>query len=130
MVGVMGVITAITVPLIADAMDRYEVISASQQVASTVRSARFQAVARNQVLEVQFDLEAGEYRVFEDGGVTPVGELQRLPTGVSFDAGSAVMVEIQPTGRVTGAATITVSNGNEVNDRTITVSTSGRVQLQ
>src|SRR3990167_7595899 len=70
-VAVVSVMAAMTVPTVAGAMDRYYILSAGQQVASTIRAARFQAVSRNQSLEVVLDLDAGEYQVFEDGGVTP-----------------------------------------------------------
>jgi prepilin-type N-terminal cleavage/methylation domain-containing protein len=129
-VGLVAVLAAVTVPLVAGAMDRYYILSAGQQVASTIRAARFQAVARNQTLDVVFDLAAGEYQVFEDGGVTAVGTAQQLPRGIGFGGESATTVEIAPNGRVTTAATIRVTNGNVDDDRTITVSTSGRVQLQ
>jgi len=129
-VGLVAVMAAVTVPTVAGAMDRYYINSAGQQVASTIRTARFQAVARNQNLEVRFDVAPGQYRVFEDGGVTAVGEVQRLPTRVSFGDGSAAVVDLQPDGRVPTVATITVTNGNAADDRTITVSISGRVQLQ
>ncbi|OFW01871.1 MAG: hypothetical protein A3I61_02455 [Acidobacteria bacterium RIFCSPLOWO2_02_FULL_68_18] len=129
-VAVVSVMAAMTVPTVAGAMDRYYILSAGQQVASTIRAARFQAVSRNQTLEVVLDLDAGEYQVFEDGGVTPAGDAQLLPTGISFGEDSATTVEVAPNGRVTTAATITVTNGNADDDRTITVSTSGRVQLQ
>jgi prepilin-type N-terminal cleavage/methylation domain-containing protein len=129
-VALAAVMAAISVPQVVAGMERYYINSAGQQVVSTIRAARFQAVTRNEILEVQFDLDAGEYQVFEDGGVTPVGGVQQLPTDISFAAGSAAMVEINTNGRVTTAANITVTNGNAEEDRTITVTTSGRVQLQ
>ena len=129
-VALAAVMAAISVPQVVAGMERYYINSAGQQVVSTIRAARLQAVTRNEILEVQFDLDTGEYQVFEDGGVTAVGGVQRLPTDISFAAGSAAMVEINTNGRVTTAANITVTNGNAEEDRTITVTTSGRVQLQ
>ena len=129
-VALAAVMAAISVPQVVAGMERYYINSAGQQVVSTIRAARLQAVTRNEILEVQFDLDTGEYQVFEDGGVTPVGGVQRLPTDISFAAGSAAMVEINTNGRVTTAANITVTNGNAEEDRTITVTTSGRVELQ
>jgi len=130
-VGVVGVLTAITVPMIAGAMDRYEVTSASQQVASTIRTARLQAVARNRNTRVRFDFPAaGQYQTeVQDPGWTPLGAVQLLPPDVSF--GAAATVQFGPNGRLVGAAAaITLTNGNAGSDRTINVTASGRIELQ
>ena len=111
-------------------MDRYEMISTGQQVTSTIRSARFQAVARNTALRVRFDYPAtGQYQVVLDSnGTTAICAMQYLPDGVTFGASTDVAFDIA--GRVTtGAATIVVTNGNADYDRTTSVSTSGQVQL-
>lgn len=127
---VIGIVAGLSAPLISGAMDQYYMTSAGQQVASTIRAARFQAVARNETLEIQFDAETGEYRVFENDGVTPAGEVQRLPTDISF-GDEVADIEIEATGRApdTCPCTIVVTNDNE-DTRTITVATSGRVRLQ
>ena len=65
-VGLVAVVAGMAVPTIAAGMRRYSLISASQGVASTIRSARFQAVAKNRTLRVRFNCpEAGQYRVVE-----------------------------------------------------------------
>jgi hypothetical protein len=117
-------------------MDRYYIISAGQQVASTIRAARFQAVARNSNVRIRFDVPAaGQYQTEVQDPDTldweSLGEVQYLPTDISFGDGVAD-VEIEPTGRApdTCPCTIVVTNGSEEDDRTITVSTSGRIQLQ
>ena len=135
-VAVIGVVAAITVPMVGDAMDRYSVISASQQVASTVRAGRFQAVARNTTVRVRFDSPAaGQYeREVYDADTTSwvSADSQYLPSGVSFTAPPAE-VKFDASGRLPygdPVATIVVSNGNAAADRTITVSLSGRIQAQ
>jgi prepilin-type N-terminal cleavage/methylation domain-containing protein len=134
---VIAILAGLTVPILAGAMDRYYIISAGQQVASTIRATRFQAVARNRNTRVRFDSPAaGQYQSEVWNTVTlawdSLREAQNLPRDVSFGDGT-VDVEFAATGRLpagAAAATIVVTNGNAADDRTITVSTSGRVQLQ
>lgn len=126
----VAVMAGISVPTIAGAMQRYTVISASQQVVSTIRGARVQSVGKNRVLKVHFELAAGTFQVL-DADDNPVGDLFTLPAGVKFDAATAD-VEFDTAGRVDPAVapvTIVVSNDAEDDQRTITVTTSGRVQL-
>ena len=133
---VISIMAAMTVPMIAGAMERYYVISAGQQVASTIRLARFQAVARNSNVQITFDEAAGTYQteVWDsvDMAWDALGEVQILPRDITF-VGAPADIAIEPTGRTADTAgcpcTITVSNEND-DTRTITVSRSGRVQLQ
>lgn len=127
-VGLVAVLGAMSVPAIAAAMDRYALITTSQQVVSTIRSARLQAVARNMVLKVRMDFPAdGQYQVV-DAADAQVGEIQTLGQGISF--GGFTDVQFSTSGRLGAPITITVTNGNEAQDRTISVSTSGQVRLQ
>lgn len=128
----VAVLAGVAVPMVAAGVERYTLISASQQVASTIRAARFQAVGRNRVNYVRFDYPAsGQYQIREMVGGVEVdgGDVQNLPNGVSFGDG-AVDVQITAAGRVTTGSTIVVSNGDAAQDRTITVSQSGRVVLE
>ncbi len=131
--GLVGVLAGVAAPSITAGLRRYSLISASQQVVSTIRSARHQAVGRNAILRVRFDHPAvGQYQVL-DAADAAVGDVQFLPTGAAFGAVSGD-IQIATSGRVTDlaatptAATIVVSN-DDGQSRTITVSASGRVQL-
>ena len=78
------------------------------------------------------DPAAGQYRVL-DAADSPVGDVQVLPAAAAFGSISGDL-EIDPEGQVTpltgpSPATIVVSNGDTDQDRTITVSGSGRVQV-
>jgi len=65
-VGVMAVVAAIAVPTIGAVMRRYALNNLAQQVAATIRSARYTAVAKNKVVRVRFDCPADdEYRMVE-----------------------------------------------------------------
>ena len=55
-VGFVSVLAAMSGPPIQAGMARYALLSASQGVAGTIRTARFQAVARNQILRVRFTI--------------------------------------------------------------------------
>ena len=133
-VALIAVLAGLSVPAIEAGMQRYSLISASQQVVSTIRSARHQAIGRNATLRVRFDYPAaGQYQVL-DAADAAVGDVQYLPEGASFGAVSGDL-QINTSGRVTdlagnpAAATIVVSN-DDGQSRTITVSASGRVQLR
>ena len=154
--GLVAVVTGAAIPSIMSGMRRYSLISASQQVVSTIRAARHQAVGRNATLRVRFDCPAdNQYRIVEvteDAGIDadvnrcdyasypfPAGDsdpatlpnldgaVQYLPQGANFSAVSGD-IQITPSGRMTTAETIVVSN-EDGQSRTITVSASGRVQL-
>jgi len=57
-VGLIAVLAATTAPSIAGGMRRFTLTSASQQVASTIRTARYQAVGKNMTVRVRFDYPA------------------------------------------------------------------------
>lgn len=130
-VALISVLAGTAAPIVAEGIRQYAINSAGQQVASTIRAARFQAVARNQTLAVRFDYPAaGQYQVVDTA--TPpnaVGEVQRLPDGITFGVGFTNL-QISNAGRMTAASNIVVTNGSAEHDRTIVVSTSGRIQLQ
>jgi type II secretory pathway pseudopilin PulG len=130
--GLIVVIGGATVPTVAEGMKRFALTSASQQVASTVRAARYQAVGRNTTLRVRFDYPSdGQYQIL-DNMDAEVGPIRFLPQGASFESISGD-IEINSSGRVTALAgalpvTIVVTN-TEGATRTLSVAGSGRVEL-
>jgi len=140
-VALVAVMAGISTPVVAGAMARYNVTSAAQQVASTIRSARFQAVGRNARLRIVFTSSTRQYsrQVWDPvdaawEGVTQAGnagtDAATLPVGVSFATGVPANLEFGTDGRPTAAATITVTKGDSTANRTISVATSGRVTVQ
>jgi type IV fimbrial biogenesis protein FimT len=128
-VAMVGVLAGIAAPAVAAGMDRYEVISASQQIASTVRSARYQAVGKNMVLRVRFDYpETGQYQVVDADDVA-VGTVKYLDDDISF--GDFTDLEFSTAGRLTSGVetSVVVTNGDTDHDRTIVVSKNGQVEL-
>jgi prepilin-type N-terminal cleavage/methylation domain-containing protein len=68
-VGLVGVMAGIAIPEITAGMRRYAVTSASQQIASAIRTARFQAVSQNRTMRVRFNCPAaGQFRIVEVTG--------------------------------------------------------------
>lgn len=133
-VALVAVLAGIAVPQLAGAMTRYALINASQQVVSTIRNARVQAVGKNRVARVRFNFPAaGQYQVL-DSADAALGSVQILPNGAAFGVISGD-VEFNTSGRAThvggGAAPVTIvmSNGTAAQNRTITISASGRVLL-
>lgn len=127
----ISVMAAITVPTVAAGLTRYQIISATQQVASTIRSARIQAVGKNQTLRVRFNAPAATQYQIVDAMDAAVGSVQALPTGVTFVAVSGD-IEFNTSGRVTAVGgpipiTVVVGNGDADQNRTLTISPSGRV---
>lgn len=128
-VALISVLAGMTAPAVSAGMERYEVISASQQVAGTIRSARYQAVGKNMILKVRFDFpEAGQFQIV-DADDDAVGLIQYLDDDIQF--GDFTDLEFSTSGRLTSgvAASIVVTNGNDAHDRTVVVSKTGQVEL-
>jgi Tfp pilus assembly protein FimT len=85
MVGaVMTIVAAIAIPQVALALRRYALNNASQQVASTIRAARYAAVSKGTTLRIRFNCPAtGQYRVVE---VTSLSAIDQDPARCSNTA--------------------------------------------
>jgi prepilin-type N-terminal cleavage/methylation domain-containing protein len=134
-VALVAVLAGMVAPAVTAAMDRYELISASQQVVSTIRAARIQAVARNSRVRTRVVQVAppapDEYQneLWDGAAWVALSGVNELADDLSF--GGSVNIQFETNGRMIGApVSITVSNGDAAQDRTISVSTSGQVQLQ
>jgi prepilin-type N-terminal cleavage/methylation domain-containing protein len=128
-VALVAILAGVSAPVVAGGMARYNLTTAGQQVASTIRAARFQAVGRNIALKVRLNFPAaGQYRIVQDADDAPAGDVQTLPTGITFSA--PVDVRVSPAGRFLADAPFRITNGTVATDRVITVARSGRVTLQ
>ena len=127
-VALVATMAAMTVPSVQGAIARYDLLTSGQQVVSTIRAARIQAVSRNQILKVRFDFPAaGQYQVV-DAVDAAVGLPQTLGAQITF--GAFTDVQFTTAGRLAAPVVITVTNGTAAQDRTINVSASGQVRLQ
>jgi prepilin-type N-terminal cleavage/methylation domain-containing protein len=128
-VAIIGILAGFTAPAVSAGMDRYELISASQQVAGTIRSARYQAVGKNMILKVRFDYpEAGQFQIVDADDIA-MGSVQYLDDDIEF--GEFTDLEFSTSGRLTSglAASVVVTNGDDDQDRTVVVSKNGQVEL-
>lgn len=128
-VALISVLAGMTAPAVSAGMDRYEVISASQQVAGTIRSARYQAVGKNMILKVRFDFpEVGQFQIV-DADDAAIGVVQHLDDDIQF--GAFTDLEFSTSGRLTSgvAASIVITNGDVDQNRTVVVSKNGQVEL-
>ena len=143
-VGLVAVMGAATVPAVAGGLARYSLTNATQQVASTMRAARFHAVGTNRNVRVVLNADTDTYyrEAFVGGAwvrITRTGEQDAaasetfsLPDGISFAAGVPEDVEFDTQGRLedNAALTITVTNGNEAYDRSVVISARGRTTIE
>ena len=143
-VGLVAVMAAATVPAVAGGLARYSLTNAGQQVASTLRAARFHAVGTNRNVRIVIDVATGNYHreAFVGGAwvrITRAGELDgagsetfTLPNGTTFGAGTPANVEFDTQGRLAGGAalTVTVTNGNGGDDRSVVISARGRTTIE
>lgn len=128
-VALISILAGVAAPVVAGGMARYNLTTAGQQVASTIRAARFQAVGRNVALKVRLNFPAaGQYQIVQDADDAAVGQVQILPAGITFSA--PVDVRVTTAGRFLANANFRITNGTAATDRIITVATSGRVILQ
>ena len=130
-VALVSVLAGISAPTVAAGMERYEIISAGQQIVSTIRAARLQAVSKNMILRVRFNFPAdGQYQIV-DADDTAISEVRSLDDDITFGEDVAD-VAFTTSGRLNDVApvSVAVTNGHEEFDRTVTVSTSGQVRLE
>lgn len=154
-VGLVAVVTAISVPQFLTALESYRTNSASREVAAQIRAARLAAVTTNRTMLVRFNCPGPrQYRVVEFTGDAAIdnaadrclapwpdadpatlpnndGPPAVLPDTVSF--GALQDLRISTTGLVTPLtggmpAVIQVTNGART--RQLTVSAAGRVRME
>ena len=115
----VGLLTSIAFPKVADSMRRYSLEEATQKFSGALVEAQTRAIKLNRVVTVERVGTTG-YRV--DGGST-----QLLPTSVTFTSNSAASVSFVSFGPPsTGAATFTLE-WDSTHQSTINVNASGRV---
>ena len=144
-VGLIGIVTAISVPVFIESNARSSLWTGAEQIGATIRSARFKAISQNTNYRVVFNCpNANELRSLVMGisaddddlparcGETHPGDsgIIELPGGVAYDAADATYLEVSGRGIFTAAGgaiplIITVTHGAPT--RTLTVSGTGQV---
>ena len=140
--GMLGVLGAMALPVMFDANNRNSVWTASEQIGSQVRQARLMAITRNTSFQVRFDCPvARQYRLLVVDGT--INDADRCTQYRTFDSGVFIMpanvtyantATLQVNGRgqysIVGVGalprTITVQHSNG-HARTMTVSITGQI---
>lgn len=143
--GLIGVITAISVPVFMESSARSGLWTGSEQIGSTIRQARMKAISQNTTYRVVFNCPTADTlrSLIVTGNATIDNAANRcdqtvtgdsgtidLPPSVTYTPGTATMLEINGRGNftVTGDAiplTIEVNYGSTL--RTLTVSPTGQI---
>ena len=143
--GLIGVLAAISVPTFLESNARNRLWTASEQIGGTIRQTRLKAISRNTSYRVVFDCPAagslrslvltGDPLVDDDGdrcSQTLEGDSDALemPLSVTYDHGEATALQVTGRGIFTAAGasiplTVSVQYGSST--RTLTVSATGQI---
>src|SRR5688572_21195171 len=140
----IGILSAIGIPVLMDSSNRNGVWSASEAIAAQVRQARLKAITRNTPFRVVFNCPAPrQYRVLiVDGTINDADRCQNtvqhdsgvftLPSNVDFGAVPTLQVNGRGQYSLPGGGvmplTINVQYGN-THTRTFTVSITGQISF-
>ncbi len=143
--GMIGVLSAIAVPLVLESTRRSDLFTASERVGAVVRQTRLKAISQNRDYRVRFDCPATNQMralvvtgnaLIDDAAnrctmtIAGDGEIVNLPTGVTVDAEDATELRVTARGAFTAVGDaipliITVAYGSS--NRTVTVSATGQL---
>jgi Tfp pilus assembly protein FimT len=143
--GLIGVVSAISVPVFMESNARSALWSGSEQIGASVRSARLRAISQNTTYRVAFNCPAanelrtlimtGDPAVDDDPGrcsqtVDGDSGIVQLPVGVAYDVADTTSLQVTGRGIFTAIGggiplTVTVTHGSAT--RTLTVSGTGQI---
>ena len=143
--GLIGVVSAISVPVFISSNARSSLWSGSEQIGASIRSARLRAISQNTAYRVTFDcpsanelrtlIMTGDKAVDDDKGrcsqtIDGDSGIIQLPGGVAYDVDDATSLQVTGRGIFTANGggiplTITVTHGAAT--RTLTVSGTGQI---
>jgi Tfp pilus assembly protein FimT len=148
--GMIGVISAISIPYLAGSTSRNAVWTTSEQIGSQIRQARLKAITRNTRFRVRFNCPAaGQYRVLVVTGVAAQDDaadrcaqtyqhdsgVYTLPQNITYTAGLPVlevngrgMYSLIGVGVLPLPITVTYTS-NVVVSRRLTVSPTGQINF-
>ena len=146
--GLIGVVAAIAIPAMNNAVDRNKVITSAELLASQIREARLSAITHNRPFRVMFNCPAaGAFRMLEftgnpsvdDAGDRCTTHLQNdgppvyLPDSVDFGGWVPKDLQVSARGLVTGVSGGTLPFVYEVTygsyRRNVSVSAQGRITV-
>jgi len=128
---IFGILTAIALPEWGTLLPRYQLNSATRQVATELQSARNRAMAQYRRFRVVFN-SATTYTVEREqtpgaGDYTTFSGPKELPSGITATSDNTPV--FQTRGDATPAATITLTN-SKGNSKKIAVNLTGRIDIQ
>jgi prepilin-type N-terminal cleavage/methylation domain-containing protein len=151
MLGIIGVISAISLPYLTGSTNRNAVWTVSEQIGSQIRQARLKAITRNTRFRVRFNCPAaGQYRVLVVTGIAAQDDaadrcdqvyqhdsgIYTMPRNVSYTAGLPVlevngrgMYSLIGVGVLPLPITVTYT-GDTTFSRQLTVSTTGQITFE
>lgn len=146
--GVAGILAAVTVPSMMAAVERNKIITGSELVAAQIREARLAAVTRNTPYRVRFDCPTqGAVRVLAVTGNPAIddagnrcttqqatdGSTLYLPSGAGFGDGTPPTLQVDGRGEITivggGILPARVSVFHGHSSRALTITAAGRVTI-
>ena len=144
-VGLIGVVSAISLPVFIESNARNRLWTASENIGASIRQARLRAITQNGAFQVRFacpaagqmrtlvvtgdaDIDDAEDRCTntQDGDSAPL----ELPTGVGYTTEDVTALNVAGRGIFTavgGAIPLTISVTYGANTRTLTVSATGQI---
>ena len=144
-VGMIGIVTAISVPVFMESNARSRLWTGSEEIGAAIRQARLRAISSNTDYRVVFDCpSAGEIRSLIMTGDPAVDDAadrcsqtldgdsgtHSMPSGVAFDANGATSLAITGRGAFTAndaAIPLTISVTHGAAARTLTISATGQI---
>lgn len=143
--GIIGVVSAISIPLVLESSRRSELWAGSERMGALVRQARLRAISQNANYRVVFNCPAAnQARALVLTGDAAIdgaadrcsttmdgdGEVVYMPSGVTVDPSGATELRVTPRGVFSAVGdaiplTITVAHGGST--RTVAVSATGQI---
>lgn len=143
--GIIGVMSAVTIPLVLESSRRNDLWAGSERVGALIRQTRLRAISQNRTYRVRFDCPgANQARglvlqgnaLIDDAAnrcsMNIAGDTETvfMPSGVTVDPDDATELRVTPRGVFTAIGdsiplTITVTYGSAT--RTLTVSATGQI---
>jgi type IV fimbrial biogenesis protein FimT len=124
-IAIMGVISAIAVPSIQSYVGKSRLNGAARMVMSDLMAARMKAIKLNR--DVQVDFSMSQYTVDVGYAEAVTKNIQDHYAGVTAQS-SVTSATFHPTGRA-GAINPTITITHLIGNKTITISTAGRVKI-
>jgi type IV fimbrial biogenesis protein FimT len=127
-VAIIGILSAIVSPSFQIYMGKNRLNGAARMVMSDLMAARMKAIKVNRDVQVDFSTGGGGQYTLDVGQAEAVTKnIQNLYSGVTVQS-TIPTVTFHPTGRA-GAINPTITVNHSFGNRTITISTAGRVRI-